>query len=450
MMDIKYSELSIPLVNVSDYLNNTDKRVELKDSVLDALSTHGFMYIQSANFSEEDIESCISENTEFFSRFSSEFLTKHAVNSSDSARRGYSATKSENFGILVGKAGIPNDTVEKFRFGPFHGQFSPSGQGDTSSFIDEYYTSNEAKFMHFIPNQLKCLVTCDGSEGSNSYSTPVEVQLFEESIIENYYNKFKTVACEILSVLQDCMELPDGYFDGKMDKHTSIMTFNSYKGEVGAASAALSDLERVRITEHTDISMLTLLIQSQPPPSAAAVGTASTRSSRLQVKTINPVSGDVEWRCVAFRPGGIIVNIGDCLSYWTHGKLKSTYHRVVDVDVDVGVSVGVSTDTRPVPGGQAGPVVAQDRFSVAYFVSPNYNSLLERNWPTFSACADTNTNTNSNTAGDAVTSEDSPITYSNWRKKRIKSAMKHLKSSTSATSGTTTTSASNRKVPCKG
>lgn len=46
----------------------------------------------------------------------------------------------------------------------------------------------------------------------------------------------------------------------------------------------------------------------------------------------------------------ILVNIGDLLSYWTNGLLKSTVHRVI------------------FPNNGKGP--AKDRFSMAYFCHP--------------------------------------------------------------------------------
>ena len=48
----------------------------------------------------------------------------------------------------------------------------------------------------------------------------------------------------------------------------------------------------------------------------------------------------------------ILVNIGDLLSYWTGGLLKSTVHRV----------------TFPVAG--KGPAGGEDRYSIAYFCHP--------------------------------------------------------------------------------
>ena len=70
---------------------------------------------------------------------------------------------------------------------------------------------------------------------------------------------------------------------------------------------------------------------------------------------------DHAWSAVPVFPLGtenddfppILVNIGDLLSYWTKGLLKSTVHRV----------------TFPPQGGD-------DRYSIAYFCHPNDTTTL--------------------------------------------------------------------------
>ena len=52
------------------------------------------------------------------------------------------------------------------------------------------------------------------------------------------------------------------------------------------------------------------------------------------------------WAPVPVIQGTVLVNIGDLLSYWTNGLLKSTVHRVI------------------------GPKDAQTRYSIAYFCHP--------------------------------------------------------------------------------
>lgn len=60
----------------------------------------------------------------------------------------------------------------------------------------------------------------------------------------------------------------------------------------------------------------------------------------------------------------ILVNIGDLLSYWTNGLLKSTVHRVVFPKQEQ----SVDTDTTSLP--------AEDRYSMAYFCHPRDETEL--------------------------------------------------------------------------
>lgn len=95
--------------------------------------------------------------------------------------------------------------------------------------------------------------------------------------------------------------------------------------------------DEIRCGAHTDYGSLTLLFQCPGQPG-------------LEVQT-----PDSSWMPVSVFPPGtdsdemppIVVNIGDMLSYWTNGYLKSTKHRVV------------------MPSAGSG-----DRYSVVYFCHP--------------------------------------------------------------------------------
>lgn len=65
----------------------------------------------------------------------------------------------------------------------------------------------------------------------------------------------------------------------------------------------------------------------------------------------------------------ILVNIGDLLSYWTNGLLRSTVHRVVFP----GATAGSSSSTTVVEGETGG----EERYSIAYFCHPVGTTKLE-------------------------------------------------------------------------
>jgi len=92
----------------------------------------------------------------------------------------------------------------------------------------------------------------------------------------------------------------------------------------------------IRAGAHSDYGSLTLLFQRPGQPG-------------LEILTPGG-----EWAAVPVNPHDearppILVNIGDVLSYWTNGLLRSTVHRVV-----------VPADARE----------GEDRYSIAYFCHP--------------------------------------------------------------------------------
>ena len=95
-----------------------------------------------------------------------------------------------------------------------------------------------------------------------------------------------------------------------------------------------------------------------------------TRGGREGLQLFNSETND--WVLVPYDPEELIVNVGDCLEDWSGGRLKSARHRVVS---------GIDD--------------ACDRYVVALFVSPNYDTPITPS-----------------------------TTYDQWRKKRIQRAMK--------------------------
>ncbi|KAJ4296359.1 hypothetical protein N0V90_006404 [Kalmusia sp. IMI 367209] len=89
-----------------------------------------------------------------------------------------------------------------------------------------------------------------------------------------------------------------------------------------------------RLSEHTDWGSLTFVFTTQ---------------GGLEIQ--DPKD---KWCQVPVVPGGIVVNIGDALSLWTGKALKSTLHRI-------------TWENLPMD---------KDRYSIAYFVNPNYDASL--------------------------------------------------------------------------
>ncbi|GME85085.1 unnamed protein product [Ambrosiozyma monospora] len=128
---------------------------------------------------------------------------------------------------------------------------------------------------------------------------------------------------------------------------------------------------------HTDYGCVTLLFQKPgesglqlyaptltPTPSSKS-STTSTTADSTTTTTDKPKS---KWQDVPYIPASptyakqgmappLVVNIGDQLSYWTNGLLKSTLHRV-------------RFPQELIASGK-------DRYSIVFFAHPDDDSVLE-------------------------------------------------------------------------
>lgn len=274
----------------------------------------------------------------------------------DKARRGYAAISTENFASLVGDAGKPNDTVEKFRMGPLSAD-SPSSEESASNSSVEMNTWT---------------------------GTPAG---FEDHLSE-YYRCMEQLTGRLLKILAAASGLNEDFFTEKMNSHSSILTLNYYL-ELPSGAGDL------RVAEHTDVSMVTIVAQSGPG---------------LQILRRSSESGETAWVDIPYVPGALVVNIGDCLSDWSDGLLSSTRHRVVIP----ATSSSAGTDGSGSGSDSGGRAC---RSSLAYFVTPRYDARLS---PWSSAATGSQ-------AEATADEEDAGPTFSEWRKKRVARAIKMLK-----------------------
>ncbi|KAI9698716.1 MAG: hypothetical protein M1836_003826 [Candelina mexicana] len=102
----------------------------------------------------------------------------------------------------------------------------------------------------------------------------------------------------------------------------------------------------IRAGAHSDYGSITLLFQTPHQPGLEILTPSQTWAS----VPVSPQGTEND----TFPP--ILINIGDLLSYWTNGYLKSTVHRVI----------------FPKEGRRGG----EDRYSIAYFCHPVNESRL--------------------------------------------------------------------------
>jgi isopenicillin N synthase-like dioxygenase len=114
------------------------------------------------------------------------------------------------------------------------------------------------------------------------------------------------------------------------------------------------DLERpIRVGEHTDFGMVTFLLLGKH--GAEGLQLKSVEGGDLQGSCSS--SSNLEgWDDVVVPPTGAIINTGALMARWTNDEWKATAHRVI----------------------VANKVVAsRDRYSIAFFVDPDKNSIVD-------------------------------------------------------------------------
>lgn len=315
-------------------------RLELTQKIVNTLSRDGFIQISNHGIDEEIITNIFNSSNSFFNQSTSEKMK--AVHM-DKARRGYAAISTENFATLVGESGKPNDTVEKFRIGPL----------------------NEEESL--LNNSI---------EANTWTGVPID---FKENL-SKYYKSMESLTLRLLKIFAVAFDLDQDFFIEKMNAHSSILTLNHYPD-------LPLDSETMRVAEHTDVSMITIVAQSSP-------GLQILSTEEWQE------TGEKIWIDIPYIPGALVVNIGDCLADWSDGRLRSTRHRVV---------IPSSSSSNSISNSYC-------RSSLAYFVTPRYDALLSH-W--------SSTEERNNT--DVVMNTDAAPTFSEWRKRRIARAIKMLK-----------------------
>ena len=178
-----------------------------------------------------------------------------------------------------------------------------------------YYTQGEGP-RYFIPNLW-----------------PHEPAGFGEAA-EQYYLALETLSERMMELTALALDLPEGFFRDKIDKHITAIRLNYYPEQTTAPKPG-----QLRAGDHTDYGLLTILNGENVP-------------GGLQVQTR---AG--EWVDVETDQDTFVVNIGDLLMRWTNDRWVSNVHRVVNPPDSV--------------------AARSKRLSIAFFHHPNYDALIE-------------------------------------------------------------------------
>lgn len=161
---------------------------------------------------------------------------------------------------------------------------------------------------------------------------PGEPAEFKESW-SAYYRAMAELSATIMCIFAVALDLPEGFFDDKIDRHTSALRALNYPHLSGTPTPG-----QLRAGAHSDYGSLTILLTELVP-------------GGLEIYT-----PDNQWQAVPVVSEAFIVNIGDLMARWTNDRWTSTLHRVVCPPA------GISGSTR--------------RQSLAFFHQPNWSAEI--------------------------------------------------------------------------
>jgi isopenicillin N synthase-like dioxygenase len=426
----------LPIVDLSAPIDQVANELRM------ALSTSGFVYC-SNHKKDKEIDTAFQAIKSFFHM---SLEKKNKACSVNRALRGYSPAYTENFASLYGVRG-PNDCVEKFRIGPLDldvkdrpraqkpfyfpntwpeecSESAEDGESQSPPTAEDGEAEN-GRNVHSDCCGESSSSSIDNSEGRNSRakSPSIHFDAVEfQNALENMYTAMRELSELIAIALAISLDLPPDYFRAQMKHPTSILSGNRY---LPHHSSSLMWDHETNIAAHTDVSLFTIVCQ-QPYPVSLDTNKRlefEEYSGGLQVKL--GVGGEQEevWVNVDPKPHAVVINIGDCLSDWSGGRLKSTVHRVIPLKRRLVPNKGDSL--------QAGEYEEIERFSFAFFCTPDPDtnvhpgSLLVHHHDKKATQLE-----GSDGKDNGVADLGHLLLYSKWRKDRVSRAMSMLKNKT--------------------
>ena len=162
---------------------------------------------------------------------------------------------------------------------------------------------------------------------------PVSSPGFEETT-RAYYAALETLNLLMLRIFATALDLHEDFFLDKFDKHASVLRGMNYFDQDEKPRPG-----QLRCAAHADYGTHTFLQIDNAPGGLQVLNRAGN------------------WVDVDPAPGTFVVNIGDLMMNWTNDRWLSNQHRVVNPPADL------NEGTR--------------RQSIAFFVQPNYDALIE-------------------------------------------------------------------------
>jgi isopenicillin N synthase-like dioxygenase len=253
---------AIPLVDLKKFTSGTkEERQQFVEELGHAFQEFGFVGVVNHGISKELVDRFYNESKSFFS-LPTEVKSKYEIKG------------------LAGQRGYTS-------FGKEHAKHT--NVGDLKEF---YQLGQEAAADHPLKSEYPDNVHVD--EAPNFTKTGIEL-----------YKAFEASGANLLRAIALYLNLPEDYFDDKIEMGNSILRAIHYPPITAEPKTA------IRAEQHEDINLITLLVGA----SAGGLQILDRKDTWLDI-----VPGEEE----------IVVNVGDMLQRLTNNYLKSTTHRVVN------------------------------------------------------------------------------------------------------------------------
>jgi len=290
----------VPAIDLGPYFSGSEEQKNsVARQVASACEGIGFLKIVGHGIDQILINRAFETAGRFFDQSEAEKALSKPPRSASA--RGYHAILTKNLAKTLGYDNPP-DLREQFYIGPL--------------------VSRAAEFAD-IPGAADLYV-------ENIWpDTPADYRL----VFTDSYKAMEALAGSLMRVFALALEMPETYFDDKIDRHFSTLPANNYPPPAGAPLP-----DQVRCGEHTDFGSLTILALNDAP-------------GGLQVKM-----KDGAWLDVTAERGELIVNIGDMMQRWTNDRWLSNLHRVINPPVD--------------------RYLGSRRMTIGYFLHPNYDAEI--------------------------------------------------------------------------
>lgn len=286
---------SVPVIDVGPFLRQEADHAAIPRAIAEACEHIGFFSIVGHGVDATLIARTVALAAEFFARPLAE---KRRVQPAAAGQpRGFRAMGDE--GLAYTRAGAAAfDLKEVYQIGPAFDE-SP------------YYRTADA-LPHFMPNVW-----------------PADMPAFAPTFT-GYYDAMQALAIQLMRACALALDLPERWFDSKIDRHISALRVLHYPAQSGAPEAG-----QLRAGAHSDYGTLTILLSQNV-------------SGGLQV-----MSKQGDWIDVHAPAGSFVINVGDLLMRWTNDRWISTLHRVLNPPPDR---------------------INDGRLSLAFFHHPNYDT----------------------------------------------------------------------------